>query len=139
MKSFTSVVLQGIRIHSKDHPDDPVRCFRGKGIIPATAEVLRLHLVQVDLRKYWDDMVPTATMAVTVGLTVDMTTPLVPFIFCGIPRPVDEASDLFTSSALVLILALCVLLSFSFVLGAVLGWHVQDGADTHGTHLQLQV
>jgi hypothetical protein len=50
-------LFQGITIHSKDHPDDPVRCFRGKGIIPATAEVLRLHLVQVDLRKYWDDMV----------------------------------------------------------------------------------
>lgn len=57
---FILVSQQGITIHSKDHPDDPVRCFRGKGIIPATAEVLRLHLVQVDLRKYWDDMVRTA-------------------------------------------------------------------------------
>jgi len=61
--ALLSLAWQGIRIHSKDHADDPVRCFRGKGIIPATAEVLRLHLVQVDLRKYWDDMVHQATLA----------------------------------------------------------------------------
>jgi len=60
----------GITIHSKDHPDDPVRCFRGKGIIPATAEVLRLHLVQVDLRKYWDDMFLGGTYKIELTPTV---------------------------------------------------------------------
>jgi hypothetical protein len=61
---------EGIKIHSKDHPDDPVRCFRGKGIIPATAEVLRLHLVQVDLRKYWDDMFLGGTYKIELTPTV---------------------------------------------------------------------
>jgi hypothetical protein len=49
-------VFDGIHIHSKDIPNEPIRCFRGKGIIHATAEVIRLHLVQIDLRPYWDPM-----------------------------------------------------------------------------------
>jgi len=48
--------VDGIRVHSKDIPNEPIRCFRGKGIIHATAEVIRLHLVQLDLRPYWDEM-----------------------------------------------------------------------------------
>jgi hypothetical protein len=47
---------EGVTIHSKDIPDDPVRSIRGVGIIPATAEVIRLHLVQIDLRYHWDEM-----------------------------------------------------------------------------------
>ena len=47
---------EGITIHTKDQPDDPVRSVRGVGIIPATSEVLRLHLVQMDLRFHWDEM-----------------------------------------------------------------------------------
>jgi len=37
-------------------PDDEVYCCRGAGIIRATAEVIRLHLVQIDLRQFWDPM-----------------------------------------------------------------------------------
>jgi len=44
----------GIRIDIKDSPDNPIRSFRGAGIVNATAEVIRLHLVQIDLRPYWD-------------------------------------------------------------------------------------
>jgi len=37
-------------------PQDDVYCCRGAGIIKATAEVIRLHLVQIDLRQFWDPM-----------------------------------------------------------------------------------
>jgi hypothetical protein len=47
---------EGVTIHTKDQPDDPVRSVRGVGIIPASSEVLRLHLVQMDLRFHWDEM-----------------------------------------------------------------------------------
>eukprot|EP01089_Gocevia_fonbrunei_P018888 TRINITY_DN64_c0_g1_i1.p1 TRINITY_DN64_c0_g1~~TRINITY_DN64_c0_g1_i1.p1 ORF type:complete len:357 (-),score=101.81 TRINITY_DN64_c0_g1_i1:41-1111(-) len=46
----------GIKISYKDLPDSPIRCFKGVGVIKATAEVLRLHLVQIDLRQFWDPM-----------------------------------------------------------------------------------
>jgi len=47
---------KGVKIESKYLEDDPIRRFRGSGIINTTAEVLRLHLVQLDLRQYWDPM-----------------------------------------------------------------------------------
>jgi len=47
---------RGIKIEYKDELDDPIRCFRGSGIMYATPEVIRLHLVQIDLRHFWDPM-----------------------------------------------------------------------------------
>jgi hypothetical protein len=44
----------GVRVDVRDSPDNPIRSFRGAAIINATAEVIRLHLVQIDLRPYWD-------------------------------------------------------------------------------------
>jgi len=44
----------GVVVHVRDLPDNPIRAFRGAGIVNATAEVIRLHLVQIDLRPYWD-------------------------------------------------------------------------------------
>lgn len=44
----------GIRIEYKDDPDNPIRAFRGSGIIHATAEIIRLSLIQLDIRQYWD-------------------------------------------------------------------------------------
>lgn len=46
----------GIKVYYKDLPDSAIRHFKGVGIVKATAEVLRLHLVQLDLRKHWDPM-----------------------------------------------------------------------------------
>jgi hypothetical protein len=48
---------QGVRIEYKDDPENPIRAVRGTGIIHATAEIIRLHLVQIDLRQYWDPYV----------------------------------------------------------------------------------
>jgi hypothetical protein len=62
----------GVKIWSKDIPDDPVRCFRGSGVVNATPEVLRLHLVQMDLRHHWDPMFLGATfnLEITPSLRV---------------------------------------------------------------------
>jgi len=45
-----------VRVEWKALPQDEIYCCRGSGIIRATAEVIRLHLVQIDLRQFWDPM-----------------------------------------------------------------------------------
>jgi len=45
-----------VRIEWKQIAQDEVYCCRGAGIIRASAEVIRLHLVQIDLRQFWDPM-----------------------------------------------------------------------------------
>jgi hypothetical protein len=45
-----------VRVEWKALPQDEIYCCRGAGIIRATAEVIRLHLVQIDLRQFWDPM-----------------------------------------------------------------------------------
>jgi len=46
---------QNVLIHSKSYQNSAITCFRGKGVINTTPEILRLHLAQIDLRKFWDD------------------------------------------------------------------------------------
>jgi len=46
-----------VRVEWKVLPEDEIYCCRGAGIIRASAEVIRLHLVQIDLRQFWDPMV----------------------------------------------------------------------------------
>jgi len=45
-----------VRIEYKALPQEDIYCCRGAGIIRASAEVVRLHLVQIDLRQFWDPM-----------------------------------------------------------------------------------
>jgi hypothetical protein len=45
-----------VRVEWKALPQEDIYCCRGAGIIRATAEVIRLHLVQIDLRQFWDPM-----------------------------------------------------------------------------------
>ncbi|KAL6046317.1 START domain containing protein [Balamuthia mandrillaris] len=63
----------GVKVWCKDIPDDPVRCFRGTGIVNATPEVLRLHLVQMDLRRHWDPMFLGANFSLEVTPSIRVT------------------------------------------------------------------
>eukprot|EP01088_Endostelium_zonatum_P012146 TRINITY_DN26324_c0_g1_i1.p1 TRINITY_DN26324_c0_g1~~TRINITY_DN26324_c0_g1_i1.p1 ORF type:complete len:368 (+),score=68.07 TRINITY_DN26324_c0_g1_i1:31-1104(+) len=49
-------IIDGIKVSHKDVKDSSVRCFKGVGIVNSTAEVIRLHLVQIDLKKFWDKL-----------------------------------------------------------------------------------
>jgi len=45
-----------VKVEWKALPQDEIYCCRGAGIMKASAEVIRLHLVQIDLRHFWDPM-----------------------------------------------------------------------------------
>eukprot|EP00211_Chloroparvula_japonica_P005931 CAMPEP_0119143776 /NCGR_PEP_ID=MMETSP1310-20130426/34820_1 /TAXON_ID=464262 /ORGANISM="Genus nov. species nov., Strain RCC2339" /LENGTH=357 /DNA_ID=CAMNT_0007135439 /DNA_START=84 /DNA_END=1157 /DNA_ORIENTATION=+ len=59
----------GVTTHKKENEGDALLTFRGFTVIPSTPEIIRLWLIQLDQRKYWDPTFEKASYELEAEVT----------------------------------------------------------------------